>query len=80
MMPTQRDANPFFHRGPVRDPQYFFGRKREIDYVSDLLRQGQSVSISGPRRRARGCFLTIIPAASYSPRGSTPKYHRRWRA
>jgi len=25
-------------------------------------------------------FHRLIPAATYSPRGSTPKYHRRWRA
>ena len=27
-----------------------------------------------------GAFIVRNPAASYSPRGSTPKYHRRWRA
>ena len=24
-------------------------------------------------------FVSLIPAASYSPAGSPPKYHRRWR-
>ena len=33
-------SNPFFHRGPVRDPAYFFGREHETSFVADLLRQG----------------------------------------
>ena len=33
-----------------------------------------------PDRERSGVFLRLIPAATYSPRGSTPKYHRRWRA
>src|SRR4051812_34367209 len=50
-------ANPFFHRGPVRDPAYFFGRERETSFVVDLLRQGQSVAISGPRRFGKTSLL-----------------------
>jgi transcriptional regulator with XRE-family HTH domain len=50
-------SNPFFHRGPVRDPAYFFGRTREVAFVVDLLRQGQSVAISGPRRFGKTSLL-----------------------
>jgi transcriptional regulator with XRE-family HTH domain len=50
-------GNPFFHRGPVRDPPYFFGRAREVAFLADLLRQGQSVAISGPRRFGKTSLL-----------------------
>ena len=51
------DTNPFFHRGPVREPAYFFGRTREIEFAADLLRQGQSLAISGPRRIGKTSLL-----------------------
>ena len=51
------ESNPFFHRGPVRDPAYFSGRTREVNYLADLLRQGQSVAISGPRRFGKTSLL-----------------------
>ena len=51
------EGNPFYHRGPVSDPGFFFGRTREIDYLFDLLRKGQSVSISGPRRIGKTSLL-----------------------
>ncbi len=50
-------SNPFFHRGPVRDPAYFFGRKEEVRYLFDLLLRGQSVSVSGPRRFGKTSLL-----------------------
>lgn len=49
--------NPFFHRGPVRDPAYFFGRAREAAYTADLLRAGQSVALSGQRRFGKTSLL-----------------------
>lgn len=42
--------NPFFHRGPIRDHRYFFGRTRETRQALRMLRYGQCVSIVGPRR------------------------------
>ena len=42
--------NSFFHRGPVCDPAYFFGRTNETRFIAQLLGAGQSVSLSGPRR------------------------------
>lgn len=50
-------GNPFFHRGPVRDPAYFFGREREIRFAVDLLGQGQHVSITGARRLGKTSLL-----------------------
>ncbi|MDP9312261.1 MAG: helix-turn-helix domain-containing protein [Chloroflexota bacterium] len=52
--------NPFFHRGPVRDPTYFSGRAREVDFLADLLRQGQSIAISGPRRFGKTSLLFYL--------------------
>ena len=51
------DTNPFFHRGPVREAAYFFGRKREIEFAADLLRQGQSLAVHGPRRMGKTSLL-----------------------
>lgn len=53
-MPT---INPFFHRGPVRDPAYFFGRSQEHVFVTELLRTGQSIAVSGARRLGKTSLL-----------------------
>lgn len=50
-------VNPFFHRGPVRDTAYFFGRQAELAYLAELLQQGQSLSLSGPRRIGKTSLL-----------------------
>jgi hypothetical protein len=49
--------NPFFNRGPVRDPAYFFGRVEERAFVAELLRGGQSVAVSGARRLGKTSLL-----------------------
>lgn len=51
------EANPFFHRGPIRDPVYFYNRQRETDRSLSLLRNAQSVSIVGPRRIGKTSLL-----------------------
>ncbi|MBN2084681.1 MAG: winged helix-turn-helix domain-containing protein [Anaerolineales bacterium] len=51
------EGNPFYHRGPVSDPGFFFGRGRELSYLFDLLRKGQSVAVSGPRRIGKTSLL-----------------------
>jgi hypothetical protein len=58
--------NPFFHRGPVREPDYFFGRGAEQAYIADLVRQGQSVSISGQRRVGKTSLLFHLAHPSVS--------------
>ena len=50
-------TNQFFHRGPIRDAAYFFGRKQETAQLFDLLTRGQSVSISGQRRLGKTTLL-----------------------
>jgi hypothetical protein len=53
-------SNPFFHRGPIRDPAYFFGREREVSHILALLRNAQSVAIVGPRRIGKSSLLRQI--------------------
>ena len=49
--------NAFFHRGPIRDPAYFFGRENETTQALSLLRNGQSISIVGQRRIGKTSLL-----------------------
>ena len=49
--------NPFFHRGPIRDRRYFFGRTQETRQALHMLRHGQCVSIVGPRRIGKTSHL-----------------------
>lgn len=49
--------NPFFHRGAIRQEQEFHGRKSETHEILGLLRNGQSVSVIGPRRIGKSSLL-----------------------
>lgn len=49
--------NPFFHRGAIRRASYFHGRQKEVDQILGLLRNGQSVSLIGPRRIGKSSIL-----------------------
>ena len=49
--------NPFFHRGAIRRVEEFVGREAEIAQTLDLLRNGQSVSLIGPRRIGKSSLL-----------------------
>jgi hypothetical protein len=50
-------TNLFFHRGPIREPEYFFGRTQEIAQLFDLLKRGQNISIYGQRRLGKTSLL-----------------------
>src|SRR5262245_5177797 len=52
--------NPYFHRGPIRQPEHFFGRTQEVTNALSLLKNNQSVSIVGPRRMGKTSFLLHI--------------------
>lgn len=52
--------NPFFHRGAIRRPQEFHGRQTEISQILGLLRNGQSVSLIGPRRIGKSSLLLHV--------------------
>lgn len=49
--------NPYVSRGPVRNPEMFFGRKHEINEIAAFLRGNQSVSIVGPRKIGKTSLL-----------------------
>ena len=75
---AQPPGNPFFHRGPVRDPAYFFGRSREIAFAADLLRQGQSLAISGPRRFGKTSLLFHLAHPDVAARRGLGADTTRW--
>ena len=52
--------NPYFHRGPIRKPEYFFGRAQEVTNVLSLIKNNQSVSVVGPRRIGKTSLLLYI--------------------
>jgi hypothetical protein len=51
------EDNPFFHRGAIRHREDFIGREAEISQILGLLRNGQSVSLIGPRRIGKSSLL-----------------------
>jgi hypothetical protein len=63
--------NPFFHRGAIRRPEEFHGRQAEISQILGLLRNGQSVSLIGPRRIGKSSLLLHLARpstrSSYQP-------------
>jgi hypothetical protein len=50
-------VNPFFHRGPVRDRTYLFGRQHATDQALSLLGNGQSIALVGQRRIGKTSLL-----------------------
>ncbi len=54
---TMALPNPFFHRGPIRERAYFFGREGEISQALSLLGQTQSIALVGPRRIGKTSLL-----------------------
>ena len=56
--------NPFYHRGAIRRAGEFFGRSAEISEILGLLRNGQSVSVIGPRRIGKSSLLLHLSRAA----------------
>ena len=52
--------NSFFHRGPIHDPTYFYGRNTEVKQVLEMLSQKMSVSITGPRKIGKTSLLLYV--------------------
>jgi len=52
--------NPFFHRGPIRDPEYFYNREKETKRALQMLGKRQSVSVTGPRKIGKTSLLFYI--------------------
>lgn len=49
--------NPFFHRGAIRRAEEFHGRFDQLSQILGLFRNGQSVSVVGPRRIGKSSLL-----------------------
>ncbi|MCP4541766.1 MAG: protein kinase [Chloroflexi bacterium] len=49
--------NPYIFRGPVHDPEMFFGRTHELNEIAAFLRGNQSISIVGPRKIGKTSLL-----------------------
>ena len=60
--------NPFFHRGAIRRVEDFVGREAEINQTLGLLRNGQSVSLIGPRRIGKSSLLLHLTHPSVRAR------------
>jgi hypothetical protein len=54
------DSNPFFHRGPIRQREYFCGRADNIGQSLGLLGNGQNVALVGQRRIGKTSLLFHI--------------------
>jgi class 3 adenylate cyclase len=49
--------NPYYHRGPIKDAAHFYSRDRETAFTLQMVRNGQSVSVIGPRRIGKTSLL-----------------------
>lgn len=68
--------NPFFHRGPIRDRAYFFGREHETAQALSLLGNGQSISLVGQRRIGKTSLLFHLAAPEvFARHGLSPDEH-----
>lgn len=50
-------SNPFFNRGPIRDPRFFFARTRETREILRLLAGTQNCSLVGPVKAGKTSLL-----------------------
>lgn len=53
-------VNPFFHRGPIREAQFFYNREDETARVLTLLDNIQNVAIVGQRRIGKTSLLLHV--------------------
>jgi hypothetical protein len=65
--------NPFFHRGPIRQRDYFINRRHEIGQALGLLRSLQNVALVGQRRIGKTSLLFhLADPAIHSDHGLSP--------
>ncbi|MCK6624144.1 MAG: winged helix-turn-helix domain-containing protein [Anaerolineae bacterium] len=70
------NSNPFFHRGPVRDPAYFFGRQQETGQILSLLSNNQSIALVGQRRIGKTSLLFhLATPAVFAQHGLSSTQH-----
>jgi len=65
--------NPFFHRGPIRQRDYFFNRREEVGQALGLLSSLQSVALVGQRRIGKTSLLyQLADPAIHAEHGLSP--------
>jgi len=52
--------NPYTNRGPIRDPESFFGRIEELSQLYDLISQQQFTILTGERRVGKSSILNAL--------------------
>jgi class 3 adenylate cyclase len=66
--------NPYYHRGPIRQSKYFCDRVRETALALQMIKNGQCVSVIGPRRIGKTSFLFhLLDSAVKAENGLTPE-------
>jgi len=69
-------TNPFFHRGPIRDPRYFLGREKETREILALMGKRQNVSVVGPPKIGKTSLLYhLARPETLSAHGLQPNEH-----
>jgi DNA-binding winged helix-turn-helix (wHTH) protein len=57
MLANQGKENPYYHRGPIRDPQQFYGREEELQSLLNLCKNKQCVEVVGERKIGKTSLL-----------------------
>lgn len=66
-------ANPFFHRGPIRQADYFYDREAETARALTLLGNLQNVSVVGQRRIGKTSLLFHLARPETFVTGGLPR-------
>jgi len=57
MLANQGKENPYYHRGPIRDPKQFYGREDELQSLLSLCKRRQCVEVVGERKTGKTSLL-----------------------
>lgn len=71
--------NPYIHRKMIRDPEKFYGRREEVDFVYQSIASSepQSISIIGPRRIGKSSILGCLEHPAMQERFNVSDYFNR---
>ncbi len=69
-------TNPFFNRGPIREPRFFFSRVRETREILRLLAGAQNCSLVGPAKSGKtSLLLHLSRPGTLAGHGLAPAQH-----
>lgn len=54
------DANPFYNRGVISQPEHFYNRRTDVRMALERLQRLQNIEVTGPRRIGKTWFLHYI--------------------